>query len=73
MHVNSLESTAIFLIFTVLDTSEEDATINTLLESANRTLLEKLNAFSRMVSDINLFVNMHVIKEAPTLSWIDGT
>ena len=47
----------------------EDATINALLEAANRAPGE-LNAFSLIVPDIDLLIEMHLVKEAQTSSRI---
>lgn len=52
--------------------SWEEPAVNTLLEKANRSLGE-LNAFSLIVPDIDLFIQMHIVKEAQTSSKIEGT
>jgi Fic family protein len=49
-----------------------DARINTLLEEAARALVE-LDAFSRIVPDIDLFIRLHVVKEEVDTSRIEGT
>ncbi len=50
----------------------ENPAINTRLEHASRALAE-LNAFSLIVPDIDLFIRMHVLKEANQSSRIEGT
>lgn len=50
----------------------EEPKINTMLERATKALGE-LNAFSLIVPDIDLFIQMHIAKEAQTSGKIEGT
>jgi len=50
----------------------EDPTVNTLLEQAGKALGE-LNAFSMIAPDVDLYIRMHIFKEANTSSRIEGT
>ena len=50
----------------------KDEIINEMLEKASLKLGE-LNSFSRFVPDTDMFIKMHIVKEAVTSSRIEGT
>ena len=50
----------------------DEPQINTLQEDATRALGE-LNAFTMIVPNVDIFIQMHITKEANTSSKINGT
>ena len=50
----------------------DDPKINTMLEDATRALGE-LNAFTMIVPNVDIFIQMHIAKEANTSNKIEGT
>jgi Fic family protein len=50
----------------------DDPSINTLLEKAN-IALGQLDSYTKIVPNVDIFVKMHILKEANTSSRIEGT
>jgi Fic family protein len=55
-----------------LEWTWEDPRINVLLGTASR-LLGELNAYTHIIPDVDLYLKMHILKEANTSSKIEGT